>query len=54
MTKYWETGELNTNQADEAQITIIATVQDLKSESDEKEESLWSERALHCTLSLTS
>lgn len=37
---------MNTNQADEAQATETENVQDLAPDSDEGDESLWSERAL--------
>lgn len=37
---------MSTNQADEAQATETENVQDLAPDSDEGDESLWSERAL--------
>lgn len=46
LTKYWASGEVNTNQADEAYTMETATVQDFPLESDEEEESLWSKRIL--------
>lgn len=50
LTYHWAPGKVSRSQDDQVQKTEIATVHDFQSDSDEGEESLWSEKVLHSAI----